>query len=121
MCSLVVDGLNASSVTSGWSGRTTCSGTASTSAEPSNGTAAGTAAPEACAAGGLHAPAPARRQKSYDELDPSAMSSARAQKGNQLGQIQVSILTILDSKPLCSGLCCVPGCTVSVYWVAQLK
>jgi len=77
-------------VTSGWSDRTTCSGTGGTSSEPTNGTTAGSA-PEACAAGGLHAPAPARRQKSYDELDPSAMASARTPKGNQLGQIQARI------------------------------
>ena len=85
---LVVDGLMTPSVTSGWSSRTTCSGTGGTSTEPTNGTAAGSAA-EACAAGGLHAPAPARRQKSYDELDPTAMASARTQKGSQLGHIQV--------------------------------
>jgi len=86
-CVPVSDGLSAAGVTAGWSGRTTCSGTGGTSTEPTNGTAAGSA-PEACAAGGLHAPATARRQKSYDELDPTAMASARAQKGNQLGQIQ---------------------------------
>ena len=85
---MLADGLNATSVTAGWSGRTTCSGTGGTSTEPTNGTAAGNA-PEACATGGLHAPAQARRQKSYDELDPAAMASARTQKGNQLGQIQV--------------------------------
>jgi len=88
---LVVD---ASGVTGGWPGRTTCSGTGGSSSDPTNGTAAGSAA-EACAAGGLHAPVPARRQKSYDELDPSSMASTCAQKGNQLGQIQV-----------CSGLSC---------------
>jgi len=82
------DGLSGASVTAGWSGRTTCSGTGGTSSEPTNGTAAGSA-PEACAAGGLHAPAPARRQKSYDELDPAAMATARTPKGSQLGQIQV--------------------------------
>lgn len=88
LCLLVADGLSGASVTAGWSGRTTCSGTGGSSSESTNGTAAGSAA-EACAAGGLHAPAPARRQKSYDELDPSVMASARMQKGNQLGQIQV--------------------------------
>jgi len=87
-CVVVADGLSGSSVTAGWSSRTTCSGTGGTSSDPNNGTAA-SSAPEACATGGLHAPAPARRQKSYDELDPTAMASARAPKGNQLGQIQV--------------------------------
>jgi len=84
LCLLVADGLGA---VSGWS-RTTCSGTGGTGVELTNGSVANSA-PEACAAGGLHAPLPARRQKSYDELDPTAMACARTQKGNQLGQIQV--------------------------------
>ena len=90
VCAVSADGLGSASVTSGWSSRTTCSGTGGTNAEPTNGTTAGSA-PEACATGGLHAPTPARRQKSYDELDPSAMASARTTKGSQLGQMQARI------------------------------